>query len=351
MTFRQLIDSDTSTYTYLLADDATREAILIDPVLEKAERDQKQIEELGFQLVATLETHVHADHLTGASLLKEKFGSQTIVGVDAGDACGCADRRVKEGDTIQFGSRTLKVLQTPGHTDGCLSFYDEQEGRVFSGDALLIRGCGRTDFQQGSPDKMYDSVRNKLLALPESTQIYPAHDYQGRTVSSVLEEKRYNARLRDGISLEQFREIMQNLKLARPKQIDRAVPANQRCGIERQDGTPSEWAPVVNSPQGVDELEPDWVVNHQEKVLLLDVRETHELSGELGKIEGITHIALGELPQKVELLPKGAPIVVICRSGARSGNATLFLQSQGFTQVASMRGGMILWNQKGYKLA
>jgi glyoxylase-like metal-dependent hydrolase (beta-lactamase superfamily II)/rhodanese-related sulfurtransferase len=346
MTFRQLYDAETSTYTYLLADDETKEAILIDPVLEKSDRDLQLLQEFGFTLKATLETHVHADHVTGASLLREKLGSQAIVGVDAGDACSCADRYVAEGELIQFGKRSLKVIQTPGHTNGCISFYDEEGQRVFTGDALLIRGCGRTDFQQGDPKKLYHSVRNQLLQLPEETLVYPGHDYQGRTVSSVKEEKAHNGRLRDGISEEQFVEIMANLKLAKPKHIDRAVPANQRCGIERQDGEQTPWAPLVKSPEGVDEVEPLWLQNHLGEVTVLDVREDYEIHSELGHISGIVHVSLGQVPQALDKLPKDGKIVVVCRSGARSGRAMLFLKQQGYEKVASLRGGMLSWNSQ-----
>lgn len=230
--FNQLIDYESNTYTYLLADPELKEAILIDTVKEQVARELKLIDELGLKLTYVLDTHVHADHITGAADLREKTGCKTAVGKGAN--VQCADIILNDGDEISFGSFKIKAIATPGHTDTCMSFYVEGQdgatGMVFTGDCLLIRGCGRTDFQQGSNEKMYHSITNKLFSLPDNTIVFPGHDYQGRTRSSIAEEKAHNPRIKLGTSLSEFSEIMNNLKLAPPKKIQIALPANLVCG-------------------------------------------------------------------------------------------------------------------------
>jgi len=226
MIFRQLFDLESSTYTYLLADAITGEAVVIDPVLEQNQRDSRLIKELGLKLLYILETHIHADHITGADLLRAETGAKTAVAKTSG--VECADRYLEDGDEILFGSHRLRVIATPGHTNSCLSYYGE--GRVFTGDAVLIRGCGRTDFQEGSSEKLFNSVRSKIFSLPEETLIFPAHDYKGVLHSSVREEKKFNPRLNESIGLDVFKGIMSALKLDPPKKIQVAVPANRRCG-------------------------------------------------------------------------------------------------------------------------
>ena len=230
MIFRQLFDTATWTYTYLLADPETREAVLIDSVREKADRDIKVIEELGLNLLYTLETHVHADHITGASALREHFSSKSVVSARAGAAC--ADVQADDGDLITFGSYTVEIRATPGHTAGCLTFVvrDGEEVYAFTGDAIFVRGCGRTDFQQGDANTLYRSVHEKIFTLPEHTRIYPGHDYRGHSATTVAEEKQHNPRLNLGVSEESFVEIMSSLNLANPRLIDVAVPANMVCG-------------------------------------------------------------------------------------------------------------------------
>ncbi|MGV3525237.1 MAG: MBL fold metallo-hydrolase [Candidatus Sericytochromatia bacterium] len=226
MLFRQLFDYDTWTYSYLLADEQTREAVLIDSVAEQAERDAQLLRELDLKLVYLLETHVHADHITGVDRLKALFPeARSVVSQDGG--ASCADVLVKDGDRLTIGQIEIEVLATPGHTDGCVSYYTQ--GRVFTGDALLIHGCGRTDFQQGDPGKLYDSVTGKLFTLPPETQVYPAHNYVGLTVSSIAEETRFNPRLAH-TSREAFIELMNSLNLPYPKKIMESVPANLNCG-------------------------------------------------------------------------------------------------------------------------
>ena len=241
MLFRQLFDPESSTYTYLLADDATREAILIDPVFDQVERDIDAIQGLGLRLVYALDTHVHADHVTALGALRERLGASTVVSERAG--VGCADLLVKDGDTIRFGSHGVDVLETPGHTAGCVTYVTGDRAMAFTGDALLIRGCGRTDFQQGDAHQLFRSIHDKLFTLPAQTVIYPGHDYQGRTTTTVDEERRLNPRLGSGTTEDEFVAIMSKLALAYPKWIDVARPRNARCGRELVTGEPSVTKP------------------------------------------------------------------------------------------------------------
>ncbi|CEF99331.1 Beta-lactamase-like [Ostreococcus tauri] len=231
--FRQLFDtSGSSTYTYLLGCPITKEAVLIDPVKEMVERDIAVVDGLGLKLKYAINTHCHADHITGTGDLKKKIpGLKSVI---SKASLARADMFVEHGDVISFGadssSINLEVRATPGHTDGCVSYVCDN--MVFTGDALLIRGCGRTDFQGGSSEKLFESVRNQLFVLPDETLVYPAHDYQGRTMSTIAEEKALNPRLGVAKTKEEFVEIMNNLKLDYPKQIDKALPANLKCGID-----------------------------------------------------------------------------------------------------------------------
>ncbi|KAI0563869.1 Metallo-beta-lactamase [Gracilaria domingensis] len=239
LAFRQLFDRTSCTYTYLLADPETKEAVLIDPVDTLVDRDLRVISECGFKLVYALNTHAHADHISGTGLIKRAIPS--VKSVLGKASSGKADVLVCQDDSIKFGSNvSLKVIETPGHTAGCVSYYlanpDENAvGVVFTGDALLIRGCGRTDFQEGDSDSLFSSVREKLFKLPPNTFVYPAHDYRGITCSTIAEEIRFNPRLGEQKTLQEFRDIMTNLQLPRPKMIDVAVPANLNCGIFPED--------------------------------------------------------------------------------------------------------------------
>jgi sulfur dioxygenase len=352
MFFRQLFDSLSSTYSYLLADRASREAVIIDPVIDQLQRDTGLIAELGLTLRYALDTHVHADHVTGASALRLRFGCKTVLGERAG--APCADLLVKEGDTICFGRHALEVYETPGHTAGCVSYVSvgAEPAYAFTGDAVLIRGCGRTDFQEGSAVELYRSVHDKLFRLPPETLICPAHDYKGRTVSSVAEEAEHNPRLGGGRTLQEFAEIMAGLKLDPPKKMTVAVPANLACGGDVQVGTavPSfdeSWAPVAASAAGVPEITPDWLAAHADEVTVLDVRELDEYRAELGHIAHAQLTPLASLGVVAGGLPSELPLVVVCRSGGRSGKAALELARRGFRRVASLRGGMRAWHARG----
>ena len=226
MIFHQLFEKESFSYTYLLADPLTREAIIIDPVLETMERDLNLIRELDLNLLYILETHIHADHITGSSELKKRTGAKSAVSKKAG-VC-CADLELEENQEIKFGRYTLKVLETPGHTDESLSFLCEK--MIFTGDSLMIRGTGRTDFQNGSSDTLYESIHKKIFSLPDDTKVYPAHDYRGMLHSTVLCEKEFNPRVGTGKTKEEFIALMKDLKLSDPKRIHEAVPANLACG-------------------------------------------------------------------------------------------------------------------------
>ncbi len=222
----QLFDYETWTYTYLVWDPETKDAALIDPVKEQVERDLQLVADKGLKLNYILDTHVHADHVTGAGDLRAKTGAQTVVGRPAG--IGCADVLIGDGESVKVGRFEIKALSTPGHTDACTSFLAED--MVFTGDSLFIRSCGRTDFQQGDPSKLFSSITEQLFTLPDETKVYPGHDYRGFTVSTIGEEKQLNPRIGGGKTEAEFVGIMNSLNLPKPKRIDVAVPVNQQCG-------------------------------------------------------------------------------------------------------------------------
>lgn len=228
MIFKQLIDYETSTYTYIIADEKTREALIIDPVFENAVRDAKLIVELWLTVKYFLDTHVHADHITWSSKLKELLGIWEIwvwvknIGVTHNDLF------LEDWQILKIGDIEIKVLETPGHTSGCVSYLIED--MVFTWDLILVRGSGRTDFQSGSNKNMFENVIEKIFTLPESTLIYAAHDYNGFTSSTVWEEKQYNPRLKKSHTFEDFQKIMDNLNLPYPKKLDKSLPANMKCG-------------------------------------------------------------------------------------------------------------------------
>lgn len=225
--FRQLFDEKSWTYSYLLGDINSKEAVLIDPVLEQAKRDAKLVQELGFNLTYALNTHMHADHITGTGYLKQLLPGTISVISEASGAK--ADKYLKDNEVVKFGRFELKAMSTPGHTNGCMTYVVEEQGVAFTGDTLLIRGCGRTDFQEGDSRTLYKSVHERIFTLPENFRLFPAHDYKGNMETTVAEEKQYNPRLTKDV--DGFVEIMANLNLPYPKMIDKAVPANRECGL------------------------------------------------------------------------------------------------------------------------
>jgi sulfur dioxygenase len=249
MIFRQLFEPVSSTYTYLLGDEHSGQAILIDPVISSMDRDLDVLHGLGLRLAYTLDTHIHADHITAALELKRATGSR--IAAPAFDRLACADVGIEEGKPFEMAGILLQPLHTPGHTDGHFSYL--LGDRVFTGDALLIEGCGRTDFQNGDADTLYRSVTEKLFALPDETLVYPAHDYKERFVTSIAQEKLRNLRLGKGKTLEEFREIMANLNLPYPTFIDHAVPGNRQCGVcptDLPDNLVRYCQQMSRSPQG-----------------------------------------------------------------------------------------------------
>jgi sulfur dioxygenase len=228
--FKQLFDTESSTLTYLIVDETSREAALIDPVDSHVEDYLRLIETLSVKLTYTLETHVHADHITGGGKLRQLLGIQTAVSQQCG--AESADVQLNDGDILRLGQQTIKVIATPGHTAGSVSFL--WQDKVFTGDALLINGCGRTDFQSGDSAALYDSITQKIFTLPDETLIYPGHDYNGKRVSNVAQEKGSNVRLANKTK-EDFIAIMAQLNLPKPKMIDIAVPANRKCGVTEED--------------------------------------------------------------------------------------------------------------------
>jgi sulfur dioxygenase len=355
MLFRQLFDAASSTYTYLLADPGTRQAVLIDPVWDQFVRDAALLRELGLVLAYTVETHVHADHVTSGWLFRQQLGSRIVLSAQAG-AQG-ADLLIEDGDTISFGAERLEVRATPGHTGGCSTYVTADHGMAFTGDALLVRGAGRTDFQQGDARTLYRSVQRQIFTLPDQCLLYPAHDYGGRTATSVAEEKTHNPRLGGARSEDDFAGFMSNLGLPHPRQMDLAVPANLRCGQPAEGALPAaliaeaDWGPVVRTYAGVPTVEPTWVAEHLDEITIIDVREPAEYAGELGRIAGARLVPLGELRARLGELAADRPIVVVCRSGGRSAQAALILEKAGQARVANVSGGMVQWNSLGLPLA
>jgi sulfur dioxygenase len=229
MLFRQLFDRESCTYTYLLADLAVKEAILIDPVLEQVKRDRTLLKQLGLSLRYCLETHVHTDHISGVAHMRTNPGCLAMVPAHA--QVSCADRHIDHGEFVTLGDITVEAIATPGHTDSHMAYLvngDEESDRILTGDALFIRGCGRTDFQNGDAGRLYDSVTQRLFTLPDHTYVYPAHDYRGHTVSTIAEEKQWNPRFA-GRSREEFIDFMNRLELPNPKEMMEALSTNDGC--------------------------------------------------------------------------------------------------------------------------
>jgi len=350
MLFRQLIDNETSTFTYLLADEDTRDAVLIDCVYEQHFRDLALLRELELRLTHTLETHVHADHVTGAWLMKHAVNSSIGVAATAG-ATGM-DLAYGHGDVIGIGRLRVEVRETPGHTAGCVSFVVPSEKLVFTGDALLIRGAGRTDFQQGNAEQLFRSVRERILSLPPDYAVYPAHDYDGRCSSTISEERRFNPRLGDGVREEDFVGYMHNLGLPHPKKLNVAVPANLVCGKPSEGAERPhlpDWGPVVRTYAGVLQVEPDWVHQHAPELTIIDVREIDEVKAtEMGLLPRSTILPLSTLRQRLGEVPRERPVILVCPAGARSAIAATILEKAGIPRVANLRGGILGWRAQGH---
>ena len=342
MFFRQLFDPDSSTYTYLIADDTTHEAVIIDPVIEQAERDLKLIREHGLRLKYTLETHVHADHITAAHALKKSTGAVTAVSADC-NAQGY-ERLLKDGDVILFGHEEITVIATPGHTPGSVSYL--WRDRVFTGDTLLIGGCGRTDFQNGSTEALWSSITEKLFSLDEQTLVFPGHDYKGRRLSSIGEEKRFNARVA-GKSRDEFISIMSNLGLPMPKRIHEAVPANLDAGAAQAAAFSEHMILTGTTVQSVSatqlsEALAKGIAN------ILDCRTPGEFA--TLKVASSVNIPLDRLDPAEVMSRFGAdaPLYCICQTGTRSQLAASKLRNAGMQQVIHVDGGTNAWVSAGF---
>ncbi len=345
MIFRQLFAAASGPYSDLFADEQRREAVLIDPVFEQHARDAALLRELGLALKLTLETHCHADHVTGAWLMKVAVGSQ--IGLSPVYRAENVDLPLVDGTEVRFGAQALEVRATPGHTDGCVSLVTPDRRLAFTGDALLIRSVGRTDFQQGDASRLFRSIRDQLFTLPDSCAVYPAHDYLGRTSSTIGEERQFNPRIGGGAREEDFVGYMRNLALPHPKQMALAIPANLRSGRPEDDQVPlaPTWGPVVTTYAGLQEIAPEWVADHRSEVHVLDVRAVAEFDGELGHIAGAQLVPLDELRARVAEVPIDRPVIVVCQTGRRSAMGAVILEKAGLARVASLAGGMVRWRE------
>ena len=340
MIFRQLFDSVSGTYSYLLASRAGGEALILDPVLEKVDRYCQLLRELDLRLVKAVDTHLHADHVTGLGELRDRTHCVTIMGEQS--KADVVAMRVADGDKVMIEGLSLDVMYTPGHTDDSYSYL--MGDRVFTGDTLLIRGTGRTDFQNGSARAQYDSIFNRLLKLPDETMVFPAHDYKGDTVSTIGEEKRYNPRLQVR-SVDEYIELMDNLKLPNPKMMDVAVPANMHVGLHQDDLAKQGLA--LTAREAIESLgRPD--------ILLVDLRENSERAKH-GMLPGALHApypGIGESLQPGGMLREvaaatGRRIVFFCAFGERSAMAVAAAKDAGLANTAHIAGGIDAWKKAG----
>jgi sulfur dioxygenase len=344
MIFRQLFDQVSGTYTYLLASRAGGEALIIDPVLEKVDRYLQLIRELDLKLVKAVDTHLHADHITGLGALRDRTHCITVMGEET--KADVVSMRLGDGDKLAIEGVVLDALYTPGHTDDSYSFV--MPDRVFTGDTLLIRGTGRTDFQNGDARAEYESIFGRLLKLPDATLIYPAHDYKGDTVSTIAEERAFNPRLQVK-SAEEYVELMHNLKLPNPKMMDVAVPANMKVGLAQEEIARRGWAVTAEAARRLIGT-PD--------VALIDLRERSERERH-GTIAGAVQVPYTSLAEHIrpggllhELAksagtPAGKTLLFFCAYGERSAMAVQAAQHAGLTGARHIAGGLEAWKKAG----
>jgi len=360
MLFKQLFDAETWTYTYLIADTVSKEAAFIDPVNTHIDEYMALLEKHGLTLKYSFETHVHADHITASGLLRQRTGAQTCVSHLGG--AQLADVQLKDGDVFMLGDKEqIKAIATPGHTPGCTSYL--WRDRVFTGDSLFIAGCGRTDFQGGSAESLYDSITQRLFTLPDDTLVYPGHDYQQRWVSNIMQERTTNPRLA-GKTREQFIEIMNNLNLPKPRLIDESVPANRYCGLDENErldavsqraearvvtGEITVKDMVMAAQQHITEINVDKSKQliAEGNIVIIDTREESEYAaGHLDQSillpRGVLEFKIGNVP---ELADKSKAVLIYCRSGNRSALAAATMQQLGYTNVLSMVGGYEAWQK------
>ena len=332
MIFRQLFDSTSSTYTYLIASRKGGEALMIDPVFERVDHYLRLLEELNLKLVKVVDTHVHADHVSAMGALRDHTSCVTVMGEQS--PVDVVSMRVSDAEKVTIEGFSMTAMYTPGHTDDSYCF--RTEDRVFTGDTLLIRGTGRTDFQNGDPGRQYDSIFDGLLKLPDNLLVYPAHDYKGDTVSTLAEEKAFNPRLQV-CSRQEYVDLMNNLKLANPKMMDIAVPENQRMGLnlERQ-----REVPCVDVAGLISDAD--------EQFLMVDLREEGERLKH-GVIPNSIHAPYSRLGQHLEMLAHASSrqIVFYCAAGERSAMAVKFAAGRGVNGCTHLLGGYEVWQQAG----
>jgi len=342
--FRQLFDQVSSTYSYLMASRAGGEALIIDPVLEKVDRYLQLVKELDLKLVKAVDTHLHADHITGLGALRDKTHCVTVMGEQT--KADVVSMRLADGDKLRIEGLTLEAIYTPGHTDDSYSFI--MPDRVFTGDTLLIRGTGRTDFQNGDPRQEYESIFGRLLKLPESTLVFPAHDYKGDTVSTIGEEKAFNPRLQVK-SVDEFVNLMNNLKLPNPKMMDVAVPANIHVGLHQEEIARRGWS--LSAEEAISVLgKPD--------VALIDLREGQERERH-GTIPGSLHAPYTALQENLSdggilsALAKSTSkqLVFYCAFGERSAMAVQAAQDAGISAARHIQGGIDAWKKASGPIA
>ncbi|MBL0374130.1 MBL fold metallo-hydrolase [Rhizobium sp. KVB221] len=340
MIFRQLFDQTSGTYSYLLASRAGGEALIIDPVLEKVDRYLTLMRELDLRLVKAVDTHLHADHITGLGALRDHTQCITVMGEQT--KADVVSMRLSDGDKLTVEGLSLDVIYTPGHTDDSYSFV--LPDRVFTGDTLLIRGTGRTDFQNGDPRQQYDSIFGRLLRLPERTLVYPAHDYKGDTVSTIGEEKAHNPRLQVK-SVEEYVELMNNLKLANPKMMDVAVPANMTIGLHQEEVARQGWSVGVTEAL---------VFAGNPEVAFIDLRE-HAERERYGIIPGSLHVPYPALKDHIAeggmlhdlARRKGKQLLFYCAYGERSAMAVQAAQDAALRLARHLEGGIAAWTSAG----
>ncbi|SFI51324.1 MBL fold metallo-hydrolase [Bradyrhizobium sp. cf659] len=340
MIFRQLFDSVSGTYSYVLASRPGGEALILDPVLEKVDRYCQLLRELDLKLVKAVDTHLHADHVTGLGELRDRTHCMTVMGDQT--KADVVAMRVADGDKVTIEGLSLDVMYTPGHTDDSYSYL--MGDRVFTGDTLLIRGTGRTDFQNGSSRAQYDSIFNRLLKLPDETMVFPAHDYKGDTVSTIGEEKRYNPRLQVR-SVDEYIELMANLKLPNPKMMDVAVPANMRVGLHQEE--------LEKEGRALSASEAIRVLGRPD-ILLVDLRETNERAKH-GMLEGALHTPYPSVEESLKpggmlrevAAATGRRVVFFCAFGERSAMAVAAAKDAGLANTAHIAGGIDAWKKAG----
>jgi glyoxylase-like metal-dependent hydrolase (beta-lactamase superfamily II)/rhodanese-related sulfurtransferase len=340
MIFRQLFDSVSGTYSYVLASRPGGEALILDPVLEKVDRYCQLLRELDLKLVKAVDTHLHADHVTGLGELRDRTHCMTVMGDQT--KADVVAMRVADGDKVTIEGLSLDVMYTPGHTDDSYSYL--MGDRVFTGDTLLIRGTGRTDFQNGSSRAQYESIFNRLLKLPDETMVFPAHDYKGDTVSTIGEEKRYNPRLQVR-SVDEYIELMANLKLPNPKMMDVAVPANMRVGLHQEELEKEGRA--LSAVEAIRSL-------HRPDILLVDLREGNEQMKH-GMLEGALHTPYPSVEESLKpggmlrevAAATGRRVVFFCAFGERSAMAVAAAKEAGLASTAHIAGGIDAWKKAG----